>query len=105
MILTYIPVERRPNCDNVAVHEIICVMSMNNEGKLSNGSKASLDQKSLWPLTGLGSGDWVQEECKTINKTIDCKDWMKERLIEIAVVLSAIGSFGRLISQRLFFLY
>ena len=62
MILTYIPVERRPNCDNVAVHEIICVMSMNNEGKLSNGSKASLDQKSLWPLTGLGSGDWVQEE-------------------------------------------
>ena len=75
MIRTYIPVERRPNCDNVALHEIICVMSMNNEWKLSSESKASFDQKPLLPLAGLGLGDWVQGERKI---------W--ERLIEIAVV-------------------
>ena len=75
MIRTYIPVERRPNCDNVALHEIICVMSMKNEWKLSSESKASFDQKPLLPLAGLGSGDWVQGERKI---------W--ERLIEIAVV-------------------
>ena len=44
MIRTYIPVERRPNCDNVALHEIICVMSMDNEWNLSSESKASFDQ-------------------------------------------------------------
>lgn len=67
MICTYIPVERRPNCDNVALHEIIRVMSMNNEWKLSSASKASFNQTSLWPVAGLGSGDWVQENVKYRN--------------------------------------
>ena len=64
MIRTYTPVEKRPNCDNVALHEIICVMSMNYEWKLSSGSKASFDQTPHWPMAGLGSGDWVQGERK-----------------------------------------
>ena len=91
MIRTYTPVERRPNCDNVALHEIICVMSMNNKWKLSSQSKASFDQKPLLPLVGLGSGDWVQGERKI---------W--ERLIEIAVVHSMRNRFFCALLQRFF---
>ena len=99
MICTYIPVERRPNCDNVALHEIICVMSMNNEWKLSSASKASFDQKPLWPWASLGSGDWVQGERKDIgtpdrncSRTFKCNRFFCALLQRFFFLVSEYGT-------------
>ena len=81
MIRTYIPVERRPNCDNVALHEIICVMSMNNEWKLSSESKASFDQN----LSGRWQA-WDREIGSKENVRCDVRNaWSKlQSYVEIA---------------------